>query len=83
MKKTFSLLGLLLVYFTVFAQTDEINKTDNNGLKQGKWIKYHSNGKIKYEGNFKDDKPIGQMKRYYSAVMTIFLLRLIYPVSEK
>lgn len=56
---------ILNIGFLVFAQNETINQTDQNGLKQGKWIKYHTNGKIKYEGTFKDNKPIGQMKRYY------------------
>ncbi len=41
------------------------NITDNLGRKQGAWRAYYENGKIKYEGYFKDNKPVGTFKRYY------------------
>jgi antitoxin component YwqK of YwqJK toxin-antitoxin module len=40
------------------------NQTDSAGKKQGPWIKNYPNGKIMYEGAFKDDKPVGLFKRY-------------------
>ena len=43
----------------------ELNRTDSNGQKQGKWVKEYSNGAIRYEGAFKDDRPIGEFKYYY------------------
>jgi len=43
----------------------ELNQTDENGLKQGKWMKVYSNGVTAYEVFFKDDKPIGELKRYH------------------
>lgn len=43
----------------------KINQTDENGLKQGKWMKVYSNGKKAYEVFFKDDKPVGELKRYH------------------
>ena len=43
----------------------KINQTDENGLKQGKWMKVYSNGNTAYEVYFKDDKPIGELKRYH------------------
>ncbi len=46
-------------------QTDTINITDKNGKKQGHWIKRDEAGTIQYEGFFKDDKPVGEFKRYY------------------
>lgn len=42
----------------------EINQTDKQGKKQGHWIKNYPNGNIMYEGVFKDDHPVGEMKRY-------------------
>ena len=42
-----------------------INQVDENGLKQGAWITYYDNGGKKYEGTFKNDKPIGTFTRYY------------------
>ncbi|NOZ34746.1 MAG: hypothetical protein GXO80_05560 [Chlorobi bacterium] len=43
----------------------KINRKDKDGLKQGKWMKVYSNGNKAYEVYFKDDKPIGEMKRYH------------------
>jgi antitoxin component YwqK of YwqJK toxin-antitoxin module len=47
------------------AQDSGVNKLDANGKKTGVWKKYYENGKLWYEGSFKDGKPIGFMKRYY------------------
>ena len=43
----------------------EINQTDEKGLKQGKWMKVYANGVTAYEAYFKDDKTIGELKRYH------------------
>jgi len=43
-----------------FAQT-----TDSKGRKQGYWKKKDDKNKLIYEGEFKDDKPVGQFKYYY------------------
>jgi antitoxin component YwqK of YwqJK toxin-antitoxin module len=43
----------------------DINKTDQQGRKQGQWIKKYPNGNIQYEGIFMDDHPVGEFKRYY------------------
>lgn len=49
-----------------FAQdTDTINQLDENGLKQGYWIKHYPNGNKMYEGFFEDNKPVNKMRRYY------------------
>lgn len=55
--------GLLLL--TIVALGQEFNLKDENGLKQGKWKKLYNNGKLRYEGQFKDDKPVGLFKYYY------------------
>ena len=41
------------------------NQTDKQGHKQGFWRVNYENGKIKYTGFFKDNKPLGELKRYY------------------
>ena len=41
------------------------NVTDQKGLKQGKWVKKYNYGSVRYEGQFKDDKPVGEFKYYY------------------
>ncbi len=42
-----------------------VNQTDQQGRKQGHWIKRAPNKTIIYDGYFKDDKPAGEFKRYY------------------
>jgi antitoxin component YwqK of YwqJK toxin-antitoxin module len=60
---TASLLALSL-YAT--CQVDsQLNKTDQQGRKQGHWIKNYSNENIMYDGYFKDDHPVGEFKRYF------------------
>jgi antitoxin component YwqK of YwqJK toxin-antitoxin module len=41
------------------------NQVDKNDLRQGYWKTYYDNGSIKYEGYFKDNKPVGEFKRYF------------------
>lgn len=55
--------ALLFVPVLVFAQP--LNQTDANGKKQGPWKKYDNEGKLKYEGQFKDNKPYGKFTYYY------------------
>jgi antitoxin component YwqK of YwqJK toxin-antitoxin module len=57
-----------LLAFSVFAsaQVDtQINKTDQQGRKQGHWIKKYPDETIMYEGFFKNDHPVGEFKRYF------------------
>jgi len=56
----------LAVSASAICQTaTEINKTDVQGRKQGRWIKKYPNENIMYEGIFKDDHPVGEFRRYY------------------
>ena len=41
------------------------NYIDDSGLKQGHWKKYFDNGDMEYEGYFKNDKPVGEFKRFF------------------
>ncbi len=45
-------------------RTDRINRRDANGLKQGIWKEFFSNGKIKKEEIFLDGKKNGYFKEY-------------------
>ena len=54
------LAGLLMLPILLMSQ----NLTDSNGLKQGPWVKKYPNGKVMYEGTFKNDKPVGLFRRY-------------------
>jgi antitoxin component YwqK of YwqJK toxin-antitoxin module len=50
------------------AQSDTLfNQTDANNLKQGYWKKAYPNGKLMYKGYFKDNKPVGEMYRYFES----------------
>ncbi len=50
----------VMMTFSLSAQ----NTYDANGKKQGKWVKYQNNSKF-YEGQFKDDIPVGEFRYYY------------------
>ncbi len=61
-----------MLFFTgnvvfVNAQHDTTNQTDARNLKQGYWEKKYPNGELIYRGYFKDDKPVGEMKRFYES----------------
>jgi len=43
----------------------KINQKDDAGLKQGKWMKVYSTGVTAYIVHFKDNKPIGELKRFH------------------
>lgn len=50
----------------IFSQTDTVfNRTDARNFKQGWWKKSYPNGKLMYKGYFKDNKPVGLMRRFY------------------
>jgi antitoxin component YwqK of YwqJK toxin-antitoxin module len=65
--KTISLAILLTAALAATGQTTtDINKTDQQGRKQGHWIKYFpDNVHIYYEGTFFNDHPVGKFIRYY------------------
>ena len=63
--RIFIITCLLILSASVSGQSDPgINQTDKQGKKQGHWIKKYPNEKIMYEGYFKDDHPVGELKRY-------------------
>ncbi len=43
-----------------------INYIDINKKKQGKWMKYYDNGKMRYKGFFVNDKPTGTFMFYHT-----------------
>ncbi|MDP4184454.1 MAG: toxin-antitoxin system YwqK family antitoxin [Bacteroidota bacterium] len=53
---------LLTIVISSFAQ----NQVDSKGQKQGAWIGRFPDGKTRYEGVFKNNRPDGLMKRYYA-----------------
>lgn len=56
---------LFLLLFIPLLITGQINQTDANGLRQGLWQKQQPNGRLLYEGIFKDDVPVGEWKRFH------------------
>ncbi|MBN1182452.1 MAG: toxin-antitoxin system YwqK family antitoxin [Bacteroidales bacterium] len=49
----------------VLSQEKTVNQTDAQGRKQGYWKKTNEEGKLIYEGYFKDNKPVDTLKRYF------------------
>lgn len=65
-KKSAFVALFILFSVIVVAQKDTVfNQTDANNLKQGWWTKSYPDGTIMYKGFFKDNKPVGEMRRYY------------------
>jgi hypothetical protein len=57
---------LLVIFVSVAGQSQtSLNVTDKQGKKQGHWIKKNPDKSIIYDGYFKDDHPVGELKRYY------------------
>ncbi|MEX1133101.1 MAG: toxin-antitoxin system YwqK family antitoxin [Flavobacteriales bacterium] len=59
-------LFFILLSCTAFAQpgSSDLNRSDAQGRKQGDWAKAWPNGKLRYQGRFKDDKPMGEFKHF-------------------
>lgn len=55
---------LLLMSVSMIAQ-NTANQVDAQGRKQGFWTKKDAEGKLIYQATFKDDKPVGEMKRFH------------------
>ena len=71
---TFLVGWIFIISATGYSQSS-YNKTDGQGLKQGKWIKMWNNGMVKYKGQFQDNRPYGEFRYFYpsgklKAVMT-------------
>jgi antitoxin component YwqK of YwqJK toxin-antitoxin module len=62
MKKIVFFILTLLIGFVANAQ--DLNRTDSQGRRQGKWVDYYSNGQIRYEGQFKNGNCQGEFKYY-------------------
>lgn len=65
---TLLLITMLVVPCMLYSQpttTLAENNTDAKGLKQGFWRKMDKDGKILYEGQFKDNLPYGEFRYFY------------------
>jgi len=68
MKNIMKVLKITLIIIIAFATTlnaQLVNQENGNGEKEGRWVKYFDNNKIKYEGQFHLDKPYGKFIYYY------------------
>jgi len=62
------ILWLLLIVFlanVVNLNAQQVNQLNEDGEKEGIWIKSFDNGNIKYEGQFRNDKPYGKFTYYF------------------
>lgn len=57
---------LFLVAFLIgiAANAQDINRTDSQQRRQGRWVDYYANGQLRYEGQFKNGKCQGEFKYY-------------------
>ena len=62
--RTAFLILLALVVSSASAQPAAPNATDAKGRKQGAWSKAWPNGRARYIGAFKDDRPQGEFKHF-------------------
>jgi antitoxin component YwqK of YwqJK toxin-antitoxin module len=63
--KIITIASLIATSTMATCQTEmNINQTDNQGRKQGHWIKKYQNENVMYDGFFKNDHPIGEFRRY-------------------
>ncbi|RLD38045.1 MAG: hypothetical protein DRI89_14685 [Bacteroidetes bacterium] len=51
----------------LFVFTQSQNQIDAQGQKQGRWVKAYNNGKVRYIGQFRDDRPYGEFNYYYES----------------
>jgi antitoxin component YwqK of YwqJK toxin-antitoxin module len=67
--KTVVKLGLLLLIFSFpIIGSTQVNKVDDQGRKQGEWVKYYKNRTVpRYKGQFVNDKPVGKFTYYYAS----------------
>ncbi len=56
---------LPFLFWASFSGAQPMNATDAAGKKQGYWEKRDTNGKLVYQATFKDDRPVGEMKRFH------------------
>lgn len=63
--KTIILTSALSFLFCLSAISQDINRLDASGKKNGKWIKKFDNGKTKYNGSFKNGFPIDTFTYYF------------------
>jgi len=56
---------IIILAFATNLNAQMVNQKNSNGEKEGKWVKYFDNNKVKYEGQFQFGKPYGKFVYYY------------------
>ena len=80
--KIVTIVSLLAISSIVKCQSaSEINRTDQQGRKQGHWIKKYPGEVVMYDGFFINDSPVGEFRRYYENKVLKSLL--IYSADGK
>jgi antitoxin component YwqK of YwqJK toxin-antitoxin module len=65
LKNWFLFLFISFIPLSLFCQDTVFNSFDKNGKKTGFWKTYYENGKLRYSGYFENDKPVGEIRKYY------------------
>ena len=56
--------NLFIIFFNISVFGICQNNFNQNGLREGVWLGYHENGKIKFKGHFKNGKETGVFNYY-------------------
>lgn len=64
MMKKITLSIFLMTICCLVANAQDLNRTDSQGRRQGKWVDYYANGQLRYEGQFKNNRCQGEFKYY-------------------
>ena len=62
--KRYILMLVTLLFAVMPLMSQDFNKTDSKGRRQGTWRGFYPNGQLRYEGQFKNDKCKGTFKYY-------------------
>jgi antitoxin component YwqK of YwqJK toxin-antitoxin module len=65
---------IVISQVTLCQSASELNKSDQQGRKQGHWIKKYPDQTVMYDGYFKNDNPVGEFRRYYETKVLKSLL---------
>lgn len=56
---------IISVFISLGVCSQSVNQLNSSGKKEGKYIKYYDNNKVRYEGQFQNGVPTGLFKHYY------------------
>jgi len=73
---------LIVLFLLIGAGLMAQNVIDVNGKKQGLWAKKDREGRLLYQGTFKDDKPVGEMKRFHPNGVVMAILNYAENTDE-